>query len=267
MPDALFLGIIFSFILGSILGSFINVIIYRLPQGISIITPRSFCPYCKVAIPWYHNIPIVTWIFFFITKRGKNSCCDTPIPIQYLYIEIFSGILGTCLYGSYVLGFLGNSPAFIGLFSFWCFLSIAISVIDVRYYIIPNILTYTSLVLGLLTHASQSIFYQDISFIVQAILSGGGLFLSLCLLRGAFNTLLKKESFGLGDIKLLTVAGICFGWFPALFGLFAASFIACLWVLPLLLLKYWNREKPIPLGPFLCIGIAGVVLLKLHLPY
>ena len=89
MPKLQILFNLSSLLIGFIFGSFINVLVHRLPQNISIIKPRSFCPECKKIIPWYENIPIFSWFFL----RGKCSGCNLSIPVRYPLIETFTGIL------------------------------------------------------------------------------------------------------------------------------------------------------------------------------
>jgi leader peptidase (prepilin peptidase)/N-methyltransferase len=247
-PEAPYYTLIILY--GLILGSFFNVLIYRLPRNLSIISPRSFCPICQQPISWYHNIPVLS----FLVLRGRCSSCRGKIPLQYPAIELGTAlaavaaakIAGIFDYGSInpeSLGFLILIPA-----------AIPISVIDVRQRIIPNMLTIPLLILGLGTSFIPGGIDPLTSFL-GLIIGAGVLFVLSMALKAVF----KRESLGMGDIKLVAAFGAFLGPLNVLIMLFCAS-TAGLAVAAFLRIRGKDiKELKIPFGPFLCVGMIAVV--------
>lgn len=245
-PSLIVIFSIFSFITGLCLGSFINVLIYRLPRGESIFYPPSRCPHCGKTLKWYHNIPIFSYIFL----KGKCFYCRKRISLLYPAVELISGILT-------FLAFLYSGFSFYTVKNFlllWILLAIA--VIDAKHYIIPDELSYILLFLGLLFSSLEGVEGLKNSFF--SAISGAG---SFFLLRLIFSYILKKEALGLGDVKLMAGVGAFTGIKGIIFTAFSGSFIGLLISLPYLLIKGENISKPIPFGPFLCAGCALYIFL------
>ncbi len=238
-------------ILGLIVGSFLNVCIYRIPRKISIIKPYSFCPSCKNTIkPWY-NIPVLS----FILLRGRCAYCGEKISLRYPIVESLNGAL-------YVLSYLhiGFDIALPFVFFFLSSL-IVISFIDLDFQIIPDSLSISlilaGLILSFLPH-SANILITDWKESLLGILVGGG---SLYLVA-----LFSKGGMGGGDIKLNAGIGAFLGWQKALLTIFIGSFLGA--IVGLIILKKTGSRK-VPFGPFLSIGAInslfwGLELLKFY---
>jgi leader peptidase (prepilin peptidase)/N-methyltransferase len=219
-------------ILGACIGSFLNVVIYRVPQNLSIITPRSHCPKCHNIIPIYHNIPLMTWLFL----RGKSACCKTPISIQYPFVEFMSMALFVLVFTKE--GFTWNALILSMVFA----LLLALCVMDYYYQVIFDSVSLTTLAL--------SFFVGDFMDSVLAILVLIG---SLTLIRFYTSFFFQKETLGEGDIIIAGIMGGVLGIKEALFSLFIAALIA----LPF---SYFSKDKNkrVPFVPFLSISILLV---------
>lgn len=233
------------FLSGSAIGSFLNVLIYRLPREISIIKPNSFCPKCKRPIKWYENIPIISFIFL----GGRCAQCKMPISIQYPIVEALTGIL--FLWCFYKYGFRLNS-LFYMLF-FICL--IVISGIDFTHQIIPNIISMPGIFLGILFQLLKDNFLSGLIGMVF----GGGLIL---LIRALGGWVYKKEVMGLGDVYLTAMIGAFIGFpfiIPSIFiGALAGSIFGVIYLFS----TRQSRESPIPFGPFLSLGGAAVIIFQ-----
>ncbi|MCX5885387.1 MAG: prepilin peptidase, partial [Proteobacteria bacterium] len=205
--------LVFAFLLGSAIGSFLNVCIYRLPLNISIILPPSHCPTCKRPIPFYDNIPILSYILL----RGKCRSCNAPISFQYPFVEFLTGLVALAL----TLRF-GLSLTTIIYFIFISAL-LVITFIDLKYQIIPDVISLPGIGIGLLA----SLVLPSISFLdsLLGILVGGG---SLLIISYTYYFLTKREGMGLGDVKLLAMIGAFLGWQGALIGLITGAFVGTL---------------------------------------
>ncbi len=239
-----------AFLLGAIVGSFLNVVIARLPQeGESIFHPRfSKCPKCGHPIRSYDNIPILSYLIL----AGKCRDCGERISIRYPLIELKMGIISAALMFRF-----GPTPLFV---VFFCFSAAMIAVfwIDLDHMIIPDIITYPGAGLGFLCALSGSLPEVTWKASLWGILLGIAILsipaLLYRLLRGA-------EGLGMGDIKLLAMIGAFFGPYSVVFVLFLASFVGSLVALPSLLLKRSDVGTPIPFGPF----ITGAALVYLFI--
>ena len=227
------------FIIGACIGSFLNVCIYRIPQNMSIISPASFCPACLSTIPFYCNIPILSYIFL----KGRCKFCKNPIPIRYPLIEFFTGIL-------YVFIFFKSGISLESLF--WCaFISvlITVSMIDIDHRIIPDIISIS----GILIFSSAFIFLPEMTFFksLTGILFGGGL---LYVIAALYFFIKNKEGMGGGDIKLLAMIGAALGVKGVLFTIFCGSVLGAVVGGSIILFQKKDTDFRIPFGPFLSIG-------------
>jgi len=237
---------IFLGFMGLILGSFLNVVIYRLPRGKSIVKPRSACPSCEKPIPFYLNIPIFSYLFL----RGKCRYCGEKISPRYLFVELISGLV--------VLGYyfwLGASWQFLG-YTILTLSLLAIFMIDLEHYIIPDEITYPGIVLGL----AFSLVNPDVTILESALgtLLGGGGLLLIALIG---DWMLKKESMGGGDIKLAAMLGAFLGWQQVLFVFIAASFIGLIVsVIAMLFSDSVRQSRRVPFGPFLAAAAVTAII-------
>ena len=231
-------------IFGSLWGSFANVCIYRLPENKNVITGRSSCPNCKNKIPWYDNIPLLS----FILLMGKCRLCEKPIDLQYFIVELISAISFVSIYY-----FFGLTLATLLLLILSIFF-IIIFFIDLKHFIIPNELTFPLMIIGFIKsfdpNLNQTIFPNYINSLI------GGLFgySIIWLIIFIYKKIRNKEGMGLGDAKLLAVVGFWFGWLSIPFTIFISSLVALILVIPSILNKSRNMTSQIPFGPYIIIG-------------
>jgi leader peptidase (prepilin peptidase) / N-methyltransferase len=236
LHGAFFSGLLL--ILGLVLGSFYNVCIYRLPREESIAWPGSHCPQCGHPLSPWDNLPLVS----FLLLRGACRYCHAPISYQYPLVEGVNGLATVLLWWKF-----GLSWAFLqGLLFFGALL--IVSVIDLHHRIIPDVITYPGMVLGLLLSWLIGVPGWPSSLI--GLLIGGGL---LYLLAVGYQLITGKEGMGGGDIKLLGMIGAFLGWPGVLVTIFVGSFAGSLVGVPLILWKK-DRAYQIPFGPFLSLG-------------
>ncbi|OQX10174.1 MAG: prepilin peptidase [Desulfobulbaceae bacterium A2] len=239
MPDLSFLAAAL-FVLGAIIGSFLNVVILRLPEeGESIVFPASRCPVCKTPLAWYDNIPLLS----FLLLRGRCRSCRVRISWQYPLVELAMALLSMAL----VLRFDLSLALLRGLI--FCAALLAVSVIDLRLQIIPDRISLPGIVLGLLFALVTAEPGWRSSAI--GILAGGG---SLYLIAWGYHALTGRDGMGGGDIKLLAMIGGFLGWQSLLFVLFASSLLGSLVGLACMWRQGRGGLTRIPFGPFLALG-------------
>jgi len=233
------------FILGLIVGSFLNVCIYRMPREQSIVHPRSRCPSCERPIVWSDNIPLLS----FALLRARCRHCSHPISWRYPVVELLAGLSAVAVTARFGLG-----PAAVVYFAFICAL-ITVSFIDLEFQIIPDEISLGGLVAGVLLsilipalHGTDSRWLALGRSVTGLVVGGGVLYITGMI--GDF--LFKKESMGGGDIKLLAMAGSVLGWKLVTLTFFLAPMLALIPGLYVLLMK---RSHVIPYGPFLSAGL------------
>jgi len=228
-----------SIIFGALVGSFLNVCIFRLPKEESIIWPGSHCPYCKKSIKFYDNIPLISYLLLW----GKCRHCKKPISFQYPLVE---GI--TALSSLFLIMRFGPSLSYIIYFAFVAAL-IVITVIDLYHQIILDIISLPGIGVGLLT----SFLNPRITFLdslIGVLLGGGSLFLVATLYQWLF----KREGMGGGDVKLLAMIGAFLGWKAVILTILLSSLIGSITGIIIMVLKGKNFRYAIPFGPFLSLG-------------
>ncbi len=236
-----YLLVLSIFFLGAIYGSFLNVIIYRLPLNISIIFPRSFCLNCKKTIPFYRNIPLVS----FILQNGKCHNCRINISYQYPLIEFLMGFL--CIL-SYLFIFPIN-PIESLFFSIISGLLLCIALIDYKYFIIPLSLVISLLIIniGYISFFSSKLFYTHF----YGSLYGLGYLSTVFIITWLFT---KKQPMGFGDLQLIIILGLWLGTFKVLLTIFFGSILGLLYFSFISILKNNEKNKKLPFGTFLCIA-------------
>ena len=234
------------FILGSIFGSFLNVLIYRVPNNLSIVLPRSFCPHCKNTIPFYRNIPI----FSFLIQLGKCADCNKRISPSYLITEILTGLI-------FVIGLNGftipESIQFILVSS----LLLAISIIDHKYYIIPFQISLTILFILI----PYTIFYSNAMYHIYGMLIGLSYLLFIFIITWIAT---KKQPIGFGDIQLVILLGLWLGPMKILLTIFFAACLGILYWIILLLISGYKKDRKLPFGTFLSISSIIVYMIPLN---
>jgi leader peptidase (prepilin peptidase)/N-methyltransferase len=227
------------FCFGAIIGSFLNVCIYRMGRGKSIVFPGSYCPACGKPIRFFDNIPI----FSYLLLRGKCRGCGARISPRYPVVEFITAAIFVGLYCK--VGFSAELPC--GML--FASLLIIISFIDLEFQIIPDLLSIGGLIAGFaLSFVRSSFGFLDA---VYGILLGGGI---LFVIAMGYQLLAKREGMGGGDVKLLGMIGSFCGIKGVLFSLMSGSLIGCLVGIPLMLIKGQGTKYAIPFGPFLSLG-------------
>jgi leader peptidase (prepilin peptidase)/N-methyltransferase len=227
------------FFLGSILGSFLNVCIYRLPKRQSIVSPSSHCPHCGQPIRFYDNIPIVSYLLL----RGRCRHCKGGISARYPIVEGLSGLICLALYIRY-----GLTPQSLLLLLFAAAL-LTITFIDLDYQIIPDVISIPGIFCGI----GASYFIANVSWreSLFGILTGGGI---LFLVAIGYKWVTGREGMGGGDIKLLAMVGAWLGWKAIPFVLFSSSLIGLLIGGGSVLINKRGLRSKIPFGPFLALS-------------
>ena len=232
-------------ILGLCIGSFLNVIIYRLPEGKSLIYPGSHCPCCKEKIKFYHNVPVLGYFML----KGKCACCASPFSARYPLVEALTALILTALYVKW-----GFTPEW-GAYALLALFLIPISFIDIDYKLILDKLTIPGFIIG-----SFYILVFQIETWQSALLGSLGGGLSLLILGIVGNLIFKKESMGMGDVKLVVMTGVYAG-FPVIFYmLLLGIFCAALFIIICFLSGRMKAGSVIPFGPFIAIGSLGYLL-------
>lgn len=235
-------GHLISLVFGLIVGSFLNVVIVRLPQGRSIVMPRSACPSCGRLIAAFDNIPVLS----FLMLRGKCRSCRAKISVRYPLIEVLTAVLFLAVEMKFGLG-----PEV--LFRHWPWVSILVAVtfIDLEHYLIPDQLSLGGSVLGLLTSLLPNEMGWQQSLL--GFLFGFGCFYVLALV---YFQVRGRSGMGGGDIKLLGMVGTFLGWQGVIFTIMLSSilgsFVGLIWAR--MQHKKDLMKFAIPYGPFLVIG-------------
>ena len=237
----------FFFIGGTIIGSFLNVCIYRMPLSKSVVAPGSHCVHCGHVLAWYENVPLLS--FFFL--RGKCSACHKRISIRYATVELITGILFAALYRQF-----GFCPELFIFILMSCGLVLA-TFIDFDHQLIPDTVSFGGLALGL----ASSFFFPRIigcsdgkAGVLQSFygaLAGGA---SIYLIGALGKVLFKKDAMGFGDVKFLAMIGSFLGWQKILLVFFVAPFFGAAVGI---FLKIRYKVETIPYGPYL--SLAAIV--------
>lgn len=244
MADILLLT--YSLLFGLIIGSFLNVCIYRIPAKISIAWPPSACPKCKSKIKWYDNVPVLSYLIL----RGKCRNCKEKISIQYPIVELFTGLL-TVLF---VLQFGISIWTPLVLFIIYCL--IVLSVIDIKIMIIPDRFSIGLTLFGIMVCFFNPAFTGVPFDKFLSSLGGAAIgFFGLWALAVLGQVVFKKEAMGGGDIKLMAAIGALSGGFGVLNALVVSSFAGILYFGVLVLLRRPVENGAIPFGPFLSAGL------------
>ncbi|MDO8826473.1 A24 family peptidase [Methylophaga sp.] len=246
------------FILGLLVGSFLNVVIHRLPlmmqrewaqqcqdligdtspetEPLTLSKPRSRCPHCGHAITALENIPVIS----YLVLRGRCKQCQAPISKRYPLIELFTAVLSAI-----VAWYFGFGAAVCGaLLLTWAL--VALTFIDADHQLLPDSITLPLLWLGLIFNLFEV--YTDINSAVIGAIAG---YLALWLVYHAFRLVTGKEGMGYGDFKLLAALGAWMGWQALPMIILLSSLVGAIVGISLILLKQQHRDNPIPFGPYL----------------
>ena len=254
---------------GLMIGSFFNVLIWRLPREESIVVPGSHCPSCNHQIKPWENIPILSYLFL----GGKCSKCKTRIPVRYPLVELITALAAIVLLEKLILPYASfpHTPwehVILALQLASLIICIPIAVIDLEHYIIPDSITIPGIIIGFAASLLPGAITPLQSLL--GICAGGG---SLLLLGLAGEYAFKKEdAMGGGDIKLMAFLGALWGWKVSLLGIMFGSVLGALASLILMLIRLLPKDRRIPFGPFLaagtwCAALWGDYLLTSYLNF
>ena len=224
---------------GAVIGSFLNVCIYRLPREESVAWPASHCPSCRKSIAVYDNIPIVSYLLL----RGHCRGCRSPISIRYPLVEAANAVGYVGVF--WMFGFTPVAWAYAALVS----ALIVVTGTDLSHTMIPDAVTLPGIVVGLLCAAL--ILPITLMESLMGVLVGGEL---LWFLTRISPYVFGKEGMGGGDIKLMAMVGAFIGWQPVLLAIMIGSFLGSVIGGALMISGVISRREPIPFGPFLAIG-------------
>lgn len=238
--ESLPLVLFFALLLGAIVGSFLNVVILRLPsEDESIVFPASHCPRCQNILSWYENIPVIS----FLALRGRCRHCHERISLQYPVVEICMALLSAALVHRF-----GLSISSAGYFIF-CAALLVIIWIDIEHQIIPDVISLPGIILGFIfSLVSPALTWQD-SLI--GLFLGGGVLYAIALLYYLWK---KQEGMGGGDIKLLAMIGAFLGWQALPFVIFASSLLGATIGIIAMIQQGKGGKTRIPFGPFLSLA-------------
>lgn len=259
-------------LLGAVIGSFLNVVIYRIPAGLSLSMPPSHCPQCKSKIKWYDNIPIVSYILL----GAKCRNCKVHIPIRYTIVEATNMILYLlCAFvfiggGSFTPGISIESAVYGILCMLACSVLLCVAFIDLEHTYIPDRLQIILASLGVLAIVANLIGFNDgISWLDRVIGAGGSLVLFLIIYFVGM-LVYKREAMGIGDIKLVTAAGLLLGWKNMIVAIFIGVLVGAIVLAVVRRARDDEKQHEYPFGPFLVIGMliamfAGEFIIKAYL--
>lgn len=249
--------LIFSFVFGAVVGSFLNVCIYRIPAEQSIVSPPSSCPKCGRRIRWYENIPMISYLLL----RGRCSACRTVISLRYPLVEGLTGGLFVLIFWY----FGSSAPTLV----YWLLAAalVTITFIDLDHQIIPDVISLPGIAVGFVC----SFFIPWLTWLdsLLGIVVGGG---SLLLVAWGYEKLTGREGMGGGDIKLLAMLGAFLGWQSVLPIIFLSSLAGTLIGVPIMLIQKGDAKLAIPFGPFLCFAaivylLWGQIIIRWYLNF
>src|SRR5882672_4682323 len=226
---------------GAIVGSFLNVCIYRLPLRKSIMWPSSACPHCGRELSWYENIPVVS----FLALRAKCRTCHARIAIRYPVVEALTA-------ASFALGWWHYGPGLLLLsrLVFGCALLVLFA-IDLEHHLLPNAITLPGIIVGFVF----SIFTEPgwLASLIGIVVGGGVLF----LVAEAYYRVRREEGLGMGDVKMLAMIGAFLGWKLTILTVMMASFTGSIVGLGLIATGRGGLKYALPFGTFLALGAAA----------
>ncbi|HEV7957602.1 MAG TPA: prepilin peptidase [Marisediminicola sp.] len=236
-------------ILGLLIGSFLNVVIWRLPRGESLSHPGSTCPNCQQPIRWFDNIPVLSWLLL----RGRCRACAEPIALRYPLVEAATGLLFILV--ALMVGFEAPRVWALPAFLYLAAISVALALIDIDTHRLPNRIVLPSYAVGLALLALPTAASGDWTQLLRALAGAAALFAFYLVLA-----LAVPRGMGFGDVKLAGVLGLYLGWLGwgwLAIGAFAAFFLGGVFSIALLISRKARRESGIPFGPWMLAG-AGV---------
>ena len=237
-----------SALVGLLIGSFLNVVVWRVPRGESVVSPPSACPSCDTAIRPRDNVPVAGWLLL----KGKCRDCDTAISPRYPLVELTTGVLFAVM--ALRFGLDPVLPAYLYLAA----VGLALALIDLDCKRLPDALTLPSYPVAAVLLGVAALFGSDSGSFVRALLGGAAMYAVYFALCFAY-----PAGMGFGDVKLAGVLGMYtawLGWGAWAVGLFLGFFLGGLFGVALILLKKGGRKTAVPFGPFMLLGVLLAVL-------
>jgi leader peptidase (prepilin peptidase)/N-methyltransferase len=236
--------VVFAFLLGAVVGSFLNVCIYRLPRRESIVWPGSRCPSCGTAIHWYDNVPLLG----YLVLGGQCRSCRSAIGIRYPIVEAVTAVMFLATYWTF-----GWQPLLAVRLAFGCALLVLFA-IDLEHQILPNAITLPGIVVGF----ACSLFLPPgwRSSLLGLVIGGG----SLWILAEAWLRLRKVEALGFGDVKMMAMVGAFLGWPQVILTLVLSSFAGSLVGVALILSGRGSMSSKLPYGTFIALAALAASL-------
>ena len=254
MMDASWIA--FAGALGAVVGSFLNVCIYRLPRGKSVVWPASACPHCGRNLAWYENIPVLS----YVALRGRCRTCGQPIAARYPIVEALTAAMFASLWWFY-----GPGPLLASRVIFGCGLIVLFG-IDLEHHLLPNAITLPGMVAGFAFSLVTEPGWWDS---LLGILIGGGVLLAIA---ETYYRVRHEEGLGMGDVKMLGMIGAFIGWKLMILALMIASLTGSIVGVLLIASKRGDMKYALPFGTFLAIGAAiaataGPMMLQWYLGF
>ena len=236
--------LILSGLIGLAVGSFLNVCIYRLPRGESLMWPSSRCPNCSTPLRWYHNIPLLSWL----ALAGKCAKCNAPIAARYPIIEAVTALMWVLIVWLTPPGWLLASRLTLATSL------IVLFMIDLEHQILPNAITLPGIAVGLAFSFLAP--PGPVDALIGAVLGGGVLY----GIAAAYYLWRKEEGMGMGDVKMLAMIGAFLGWRAVLVTLVLSSFAGAVIGVGMMLVQRGGMRYALPFGTFLSLGALAAML-------
>ena len=226
--------------LGLVWGSFLNVVIYRMPRGMSVVRPPSHCPGCSKPIPGLRNVPVLSWLL----QGGRAACCGTRISARYPLIELAGAVLSLAVLDVIVLALPGNTPVFHAFAYYASYFGLALGLtaaafIDLEFMIVPDTITFGGTVLGIGTFG-----LRDMSFMESLVGAAIGFLIVWLPFDVIYSRIRGVSGMGLGDAKLMMLAGAWFGWEGVALVLGGGAIQGTVIILIAMLIKGGRIEEP-----------------------
>ena len=231
-------------LVGLLVGSFLNVCIYRLPLGRSVVFPPSACGSCQRPLRWFENVPVVSWLVL----GGRCARCKAPISVQYPLVELVTGLLFVATAAVTPVG-----PLLAARLLFACAL-VVLFAIDLEHQILPNVITLPGIVVGLAFALVGPPGWR--ASLVGAVLGGGVLY----AIAAGYYYVRQEDGLGMGDVKMLAMIGAFLGWQQMLLTLVLASFAGALVGMAIIALQRGSMKYALPFGTFLAVGAVVAML-------
>lgn len=238
----------FLAVLGALIGSFLNVVVWRVPQGLSIVRPPSACPWCGHEIAWYDNIPIVSYLIL----GGRCRSCGAHISLRYPLVEAATAVAFALVgWGAYAAWY---PAALLPALLYWAAIGIALTLIDLDHHRLPNVIVLPSYIVTAVLLVGASLITGDYGRLLTAAIGCAALFALYWILAVAY-----PDGMGFGDVKLAGALGMLLGWLgwaPLIVGGFAAFVLGGLVGAVMMIGRRATRKSRIPFGPFMLGGAA-----------